>query len=192
MKVWRTLVFLLIGLSAVSAWAAEVAGVKVEEKSRISEAGPELVLNGAGIRTKVFFKVYVGALYLAERKTEAKAVLADAGPRRLAMYMLRDLSAHDLVSALNDGLNANHTEAELAPLAARIKDFTAIMTADREIKRGGVIFLDYIPGTGTRVTVNGVVKGAIPGEDFNRALLKIWLGDKPVDASLKKAMLGGG
>lgn len=191
MKVWRTLVFLLIGLSAISAWAAEVGGVKVEEKSRFAEAGPELLLNGAGIRTKVFFKVYVGALYLTEKKTDAKAVLADAGPKRVAMHMLRDLSAQDLVAALNDGLNANHTEAELAPLAARIKEFTAIMTADKDIRTGGVILLDYIPGTGTRMTVNGAVKGTIPGDDFYRALLKIWLGDKPVDAGLKKAMLGG-
>lgn len=191
MKVWRTLVFLLIGLSAISAWAVEVAGVKVEEKSRIAEAGPELLLNGAGIRTKVFFKVYVGALYLTEKKTDAKAVLTDPGPKRVAMHMLRDLSAQDLVSALNDGLNANHTEAELAPLSARIRDFTAIMTADKEIKTGEVIFLDYLPGTGTRMTVNSAVKGTIPGDDFYRALLKIWLGDKPVDASLKKAMLGG-
>ena len=54
-----------------------------------------------------------------------------------------------------------------------------------------MILLDYLPGAGTRVTVSGDDKGTIPGEEFNRALLRIWLGDQPADASLKKAMLGG-
>jgi len=58
-------------------------------------------------------------------------------------------------------------------------------------KSGDLILLDYLPGTGTRVTVRGEDKGTIPGEEFNRALLRIWLGNQPADASLKRAMLGG-
>ena len=43
----------------------------------------------------------------------------------------------------------------------------------------------------TVVSLNGAAKGTIPGEPFNRALTKIWLGDKPAQADVKKAMLGG-
>jgi long-chain acyl-CoA synthetase len=39
--------------------------------------------------------------------------------------------------------------------------------------------------------VNGAAKGTIPGDAFNVALTRIWLGDKPVQADLKKALLGG-
>lgn len=191
MKMWLTFAVLLWSQTGVSAGAVELAGVKLEETARLADTGPELVLNGAGIRTRAFFKVYVGALYLKEKKSEAAAVLADAGPKRVAIHMVRDISSESLASALNDGLTANHSEAELGLLQARIKDLLAILTADKDIKAGNVIFLDYLPGTGTRVTANGQAKGTIPGEDFNRALLKVWLGEKPADASLKKGMLGG-
>lgn len=191
MRIGLGLAFLVFSLTGASISAAELAGVKLEEKARLTDAGPELVLNGAGIRTRAFFKVYVGALYLKEKKTEAAAVLSDADPKRVAIHMVRDISSESLASALNDGLTANHSEAELAPLQARIKDLLAILTADKEIKTGNVIFLDYLPGAGTRITANGQQRSTLPGADFNRALLKVWLGDKPVDAGLKKGMLGG-
>ncbi len=60
----------------------------------------------------------------------------------------------------------------------------------KEVKEKDVITLDYVDG-GTKMAVNGVAKGTMPGEPFNRALTKIWLGEKPVQADLKKAMLGG-
>jgi hypothetical protein len=54
-----------------------------------------------------------------------------------------------------------------------------------------VVLLDYLPGTGTRITVNGQEKIVIKGEDFFQALLRIWIGRKPVDGRLRDAMLGG-
>jgi hypothetical protein len=60
------------------------------------------------------------------------------------------------------------------------------------LKKGGVVYLDYLPGTGTRVTVNGEVKITIKGEEFFQSLLRIWIGKKPVDGRLRDAMLGGG
>jgi hypothetical protein len=44
---------------------------------------------------------------------------------------------------------------------------------------------------GTVVTLNGEVKGkSIPGYDVYLALLRVWLGDYPTSAGLKKALLG--
>jgi long-chain acyl-CoA synthetase len=169
----------------------EIEGVKVPEQVKLGDTGPELVLNGAGLRTRAIFKVYVGALYLQQKKTAADAVLADTGARRVALHLLRDLSSEQLLSAFNDGLKSNHAPAELAKLDAQVKQLESIFAAVKEAKTGEVILLDYIPGSGTRVVVNRDAKGTIPGEDFNRALLRIWLGERPVDAALKKAMLGG-
>ena len=178
-------------LACAGVLAAEVAGVKLEDRVRIVPAGPELVLNGAGIRTRVFFKVYVGGLYLAEKKSAAADVLALAGPKRVSMTMLRDLTAQQLSEALAEGLRNNASAAEQEALKTRVDELLGIMNSLGEAKQGNVIQLDFLPGAGTRVTVNGQVRGKpIAGEDFYRALLRIWLGEKPADADLKKAMLG--
>ncbi len=67
---------LLVAFLAAPALAAEVAGVKVDERIKLESS--ELVLNGAGLRTKAFFKVYVAGLYLAAKKTSADDVLCPA------------------------------------------------------------------------------------------------------------------
>ena len=182
---------LAVWLVLPPARAAEIEGVKLADAVRLGDAAPELVLNGAGVRTRVFFKVYVGALYLQQKLSSADAVLADGGARRVAMHMLRELTAGQLFSALNDGLKNNHLPEELARLEPQVKQLEGIFDAVKAAKSGDVILLEYLPGAGTRVVVNGEVKGVIPGEDFSRALLRIWLGEHPADGALKKAMLGG-
>jgi long-chain acyl-CoA synthetase len=107
------------------------------------------------------------------------------------MHLLRDLSAEQLFAALSEGLRNNHAQDELAKLDPQVMQLEGIFKAVKAAKNGDVILLDYVPGAGTRVTVNAEVRGVIPGEEFNRALLRVWLGDQPADASLKKAMLGG-
>lgn len=173
------------------ALAAEIAGVTVQE--RVALGATELRLNGAGIRTRIVFKVYVGALYLPEKKSAAAEVLALKGAKRVSMTMLRDLTAHQLSDALQDGIRANHSEGELAALKERVDALAAVMNEIGRAKEKSVITLDFLPDSGTRITVDGAVRGKpIPGEDFYAALLRIWLGDKPVDADLKRAMLGQG
>ena len=168
---------------------AEVEGVKLADKVQVGAS--ELTLNGAGVRTRVFFKVYVGALYLPKKAAAPDAVLGEPGAKRVAMHMLRDLDAEQLLSAFNDGLKKNHAPGELAKLEPQVKQLDSIFAAAKAVKRGDVVLLDYLPGAGTRVTVRGEDRGTISGEAFNRALLRIWLGESPADASLKKAMLGG-
>ena len=173
------------------ALAAEVQGVRLEERVKLGAS--ELVLNGAGVRTRLIFKVYVGALYLPERKSGAAEVLAMKGPKRVSMTLLRELSAQQLIDALEDGIRANHSQTEIAALKERIDAFAAVMREIGSAKEKTVIALDFLPESGTRIAVDGAARGEpIPGEDFYAALLKIWLGGKPVDADLKKAMLGQG
>lgn len=183
MKRWLALM-LLLGALPVS--AIEVADVKVADK--ISLGSSELVLNGAGIRTRAIFKVYVGALYLTEKKSSAAEVLAQKGTKRVSLSLLRDLSAQQLNEAFENGIQANHSAAEVEALKPRIAELLSLFT---DGKKGDVILLDFLPESGTVVTLNAAVRGKpIPGEDFYRALLRIWLGDKPVDGDLKKGMLG--
>jgi len=181
---------LLLPLAGV---AAEVGGIKLDDRTRIDAGGPELVLNGAGVRTRFVVKVYVGGLYLTEKKTAAADAIALGGPKRVSITMLRDVGAQQFNEALVDGFRANNTAADMEKLKAPLDELGAIMNALGEAKKGNVITLDFVPGTGTRVLVDGAAKGKpIAGDEFYRGLLRIWLGDKPVDSDLKKGMLGQG
>jgi Chalcone isomerase-like len=168
--------------------AIEVSGTNIPDKATVE--GSELQLNGAGMRSKFMFKVYVASLYTTAKKTTAEEVLSDAGAKRMQLNIRRELSAEQLLEALHEGVKANNTAAELAPLEARLKEFDGIMTSVGKASPGNIITLDYIPGKGTRIQLDGQTKGNIAGEDFNKALLKIWLGPEAVQASLKKALLG--
>lgn len=184
----------LFGVVAVPvAGAAEVEGIKLDDRIYLTQGSPELVLNGAGVRRKFLLaKVYVTALYLTQKKTSSDAVLSDPGPKRVAMHILQDeITAEQFVAALHDGLATNNQPPELAPLERRIRELAVMMQQIGKINQGGTVLLDYLPGIGTRITVNGVTRLTIPGEDFNRALLRIWLGDRPVDGRLKQTLLGG-
>ena len=184
--VMKQLLAVTLLLLALPASALEVAGVNVADKTKVGAS--ELVLNGAGIRTRVVFKVYVGALYLTEKTSAAAEALAQKGAKRVTLTMLRDLSAQQLDEAFENGIQANHSAAEVEALKPRIAELLSLFT---DAKKGDVILLDFQPESGTAVNVNGQAKGKpIPGEDFYRALLRIWLGDKPVDGDLKKGMLG--
>ena len=187
----RLFVAVLLSSMLAASQAAEVAGVKLEDKLRLAPGGPELVLNGAGIRTRVFFKVYVAGLYLAEKKGATNDVLALPGPKRVSMTLLRDLGAQQLSEALVEGIRNNSSAAEQEALKGRIDELVAVMNAIGEARTGDRIQLDFLPDSGTRVVLNGEPRGKpIPGEDFYRALLRIWLGDKPVDGDLKQGLLG--
>lgn len=180
------LLFVLGGVQA-----AEVAGVKLDETLQFQPAGPALVLNGAGIRTKLIFKVYVAALYLTRKTSQAAGVISLPGPKRVSMTLLRDVSAQQLSDGLVEGIRNNATATEQTAIKERLEQLVAIMVARGEAKEGDRISLDFVPASGTRVVFNGSALGSpIPGEDFYRALLKIWLGDDPVDGDLKKGMLG--
>ncbi|MFO1362517.1 MAG: chalcone isomerase family protein [Burkholderiales bacterium] len=189
----RIAALVLAALLPLCGLAAEVAGVKLADKVRIDAAGPDLVLNGAGVRTRFVVKVYVAGLYLAERKAAAADAIALGGPKRVSITMMRDVGAQQFNDALVEGFRANNSAADVATLKGPLDELSAIMSALGEAKKGSVIALDFVPGSGTRVLVNGATQGKpIAGDEFYRALLRIWLGDRPVDGDLKKGLLGQG
>ena len=166
----------------------EVAGVKVPENISIDESGTQLVLNGAGIRKKFFIKIYVGSLYLPTKQNKVDAILAETGSKRITMHFLyKELSAEKLVNGWNEGFTGNNSAEVVKSLQDRINRFNKLF---RTVKKGDVIRLDYLPEKGTQVLINDKLMGTVEGNDFNQAILKIWLGKKPADDGLKKAWLG--
>ena len=179
----------LLLLFPMLAGAAEVEGVKLEDKTRVGNA--DLTLNGAGLRKRLFFKVYVMGLYVPQKSSNAAQLVDQAGAKRVTIRMLRDVSADAFNEALAEGIRANHSDAEVKGLEPRLKELGAVIAQVGEAKKGMAIDLDWT-GAETQVVVNGKPTGKpIAGADFYKALLKIWLGDKPVQDDLKKALLGG-
>ncbi len=168
-------------------WAKDIAGVEVEE-SVVNSGGTTLQLNGAGIRKKVFFKIYIAELYLENPATEASQVIADDGAKRIVMHFLYDEVGKDkIVESWNEGFAANNDSATLDSLRTEIEAFNLMF--DEDMTTNDVIVFDYIPGTGTQVKIKENIKGVLEGKGFNDALLSIWLGEEPVTSDLKKALL---
>lgn len=180
---------LVVAGVAANAQSVEVEGVKLNSTVQLGSA--PLQLNGVGLRVKVFFKVYVAGLYVPQKSTDAAVLLAQKGPRRVSLTMLRQVDADTFVNALVDGLRDNHSAAQFAAMKPQIDALSANLKAAGEAKKGDQIDLDFLPESGLRVTVNGRVQGAsIVGDEFFASVLRIWLGEKPADVGLKKGWLG--
>lgn len=172
------------------AMAATVAGLTYKDSVKV--AGKDLQLNGLGVRTKFFVKVYGAGLYLPAKKTTVEEVLKTDGPRRIQLQIMRDISGDDFGGAFMTGLNANLTKDEKSKIVAQISQFGQIFAMMPGLKKGDVLDLDWVPGTGTIAGFNGKPIGEVmPDIQFHNAVLKIWLGNKPVDAALKPLLLGG-
>jgi nitrous oxide reductase accessory protein NosL len=169
--------------------AAEVSGVKFDDTAKV--AGKDLVLNGVGMRTKFIIKVYAAGLYLTEKKNSVADILKLEGPRRLTLVMVRDISSDDFGQAFMTGINNNVGDAEKARYVSQISKFGEMFGAIPGLKKGDVLHLDWIPGSGTVTELNGKKIGeVVPDLGYYNAVLRIWIGDKPADSSLKPALLG--
>jgi len=171
-------------LAAVAAPAAEVAGVKVPDTETVD--GKALKLNGAGVRKKAIFKVYVAGLYVETPSKDAAALLASNQAKSMHLWMLRDVKGSSVSGAIADGFELN-SKAALPQLQPRL-DKLATMIPD--VKEGEQIVLTWVPDKGTVVNVRGTDVGTIEGRDFADALFAVWLGPSPIQDDLKKALLG--
>lgn len=182
----RILLFLLAMACGSAAGAATLAGVTVPDTAQVADT--PLVLNGVGLRTYSIFgvKIYVGALYLPQKSEDAAAVMAHAGPDRILMHMIHAVDRDDFADAWHDDFKNNNPQTYDA-LKDKIEQFIAYFG---DSKQGDEIGMDYVPGTGTQISWNGSFRGNIPGEDFHRALLRVFFGSKPPTQKLQDGMLG--
>jgi len=188
----KELLFCLTFAFASMAQAVEIAGVKVDESVQSQASNTTLKLNGAGIRYKIFFKVYVAALYLPETKNTTDGIFALPGQKRINLTMLRELSSDTLGQAFMDGVKRNTDKVERAKLTDQFIKFGQLFSTVPELKKGDLIAMEWVPNVGTNMFINGKKIGdTFPDIAFFNAILRIWLGDNPVDVSLKNQLLGG-
>lgn len=186
----RKLILSTIMAAALPAWAAvDIKGAKFNDTYQL--ANQPLQLNGAGVRVKVIVDVYAAGLYVARKEHSASALLNQTGPKSMQIVLLRDLTGEDFADAMIKGFKKNNSDNEIARFQAKLDEIRSQMMAFGQVKKGTTIRIDNTPGAGTRVLVDGVQKGTeIAGDDFYAALLRIWLGNSPVDSDLKDALLG--
>ncbi len=175
--------------AAAPVYAAEIAGVKFDDSAALG--GKTLVLNGVGLRSILFFKAYVAGLYVPEKSSAPAALFAQKGPRRISLKMLMELSSERMTKAFIEGIEKNHSEAQLAAMKPQIEQLSATMAAIGTANKGDTVDLDLVDGA-TRISLNGQAKGQpIPGDDFFVAVMRIYVGEHPADRDLKEGLLGG-
>jgi len=180
----------LLVLSALSPTSShaqvEIAGVTVP--ATVDAGGQSLVLNGAALRKKAVFKVYVAGLYLPAKNSDADAIFAVDGPRELRMEFVRDVGKDKMCEAWDESLKNNTPDAD-AQLQGEFKELCGWM---QDLKKGDVMSFTYLPASGTAVAIAGQTKGSIAGKPFADALFKSWIGPKPGPGEgFKRDLLGG-
>ena len=176
---------------AGSAWsqAVTVADVKYEPTQTLGDSTVQL--NGAGVRYKAVFKVYTAGLYLEKKASTPQEVASQRGPKRLSITMLREIDSTELGKLFSRGMEDNMDRAAFSRIVPGVLRMSQIFSDHKKLQAGDQFMIDWIPGTGTVITVKGKVQGEPFKEpEFFNALLGIWLGNLPADFKLKDALLG--
>jgi hypothetical protein len=195
MKWFRRLLLLAAALgfagSAGLAIAADtiLSGVKFEEQ--IDLRGTRVQLNGAGIRYKGPFKVYAAGLYTARKAGTPEELLALPGPKRMSITMLREIDSGELGKLFSRGMEDNMDKASFSKLIPGVMRMSQLFTDCKKLNAGDTFTVDWVPGTGTVISVKCAGNTEPFKEpEFYNALLRIWLGPNPADWKLKDALLG--
>ncbi len=162
--------------------AATLADVTLPDT--VTVGSRTLVLNGLGLRTKMFFKIYVGGLYLEKKSGDATAILqSDTTKRVVLQFVYGEVTRDQMVESFTDGFKTNAPGAD----RAQVDQFLGALET---MKKGEQLVATYVPGAGTTLSIRGKDKLTIAGLPFAQALFSVWLGPKPPTSDLKSGMLG--
>ena len=179
---------LLVSISALAA-PVEISGIKLEDS--IDLRGTPIQLNGAGIRYKAIFKVYVAGLYLGKKAATSQEAYAAQGPKRLSITLLRDIDSDTLNKSMTEGFENNTPADEVARFTPGLVRIRQALTDQKKLQTGDNFTIDWIPDTGTILSIKGVQQGEpMKGNDLFNALIRLWLGPRPADTKLKETLLG--
>ena len=186
MKQLYSILFVVMLMLPTHGLTMEIEGVTIPESVQLENRN--LNLNGAGIRTKLFFDIYIGALYLEQKSSDAKEIINSNGTKRIVMHFLYDeVSREKLINGWNEGFEKNQSKEQMGLLRERLDQFNALFATAYKDNR---IIFDLLSDGLSKVQINGTDTGQIAGADFQQALLAVWLGKKPADKGLKQSLLG--
>ncbi|MGH6637115.1 MAG: chalcone isomerase family protein, partial [Polaromonas sp.] len=146
----------MLALSALAA-PVEISGIKLEDP--VDVHGTKLQLNGAGIRYKAVFKVYVAGLYLGKKAATPEEVYAATGPKRISITLLREIDSNELGKSFTKAFEENTPKGEMVKLIPGLIRMGQIFADQKKLLPGENFTIDWIPGTGTLITVKGKPQG---------------------------------
>ncbi len=189
LKLLRGLAMALVGVVAFSAQAAvELEGVQLDDTATV--AGTRLVLNGAGVRKRGYFKTDVTALYLPERRNSADAVYKTNGVRRLVLVLLRDIPSATISRYFVGDFKQVATDAEFKQVINEVGQMGQIYGNLSRVSKGDVVVIDWIPGSGMNATINGKSMGSpIKSDLFFEIYMRMYLSPSVPD-EFRNALLG--
>lgn len=163
-----------------------IEGVTVEKN--ITVAGQKLDLNGAGLREKLWYDLYVGALYVTAKSDDGKALVNADQAMAITLDITDEVVTQEkMKTSVEDGFGDSCTSKERKAIQSEINQFIGFFS--EAIVKGDHFEIAYIPGQGTLVSKNSKYIGTIKGFKFKKGLFGIWLGNDPVDEDLKEGML---
>lgn len=188
--------FLALAIGLMVQWrfavAKEVAGVVLPDKAQLEGGSADLSLLGAGVFRFFFMRYYVCGLYTAQGLSDVASILAGDAPRRVYLVALQRITSFEFFWGLDKGLADNAVDSDAAALRAPLEQIRAIIRSIGAIAKGARVSIDYAPGIGTSILLDDRPRGApIAGKLLSDALMKVWIGERPLDASLKEALLNG-
>jgi Chalcone isomerase-like len=181
----------VLGICSSGAFAAtqEISGVKVDDSTEVR--GTKLALNGAGVRYKGPFKVYVAGLYTGKKAATLDELVNQPGPKRMQITMVRDIEANEFGKLLTRGMEDNTSKAEMSKLVPGLLKMSALFSEHKKLVAGDSFSIDWVPGVGATVNIKGKAQvDPFKEPEFYKALMGIWLGPVPADFKLKDALLG--
>lgn len=183
---------LFLSIIVVPSWAQSAESAELAIHPRAMEvAGQTLQRNGAGIRYKAIFKVYSAALYVEKPAASLEEIGKLQGPKRVTVSMLRNINASELGKLFAHGMEDNMDKQQFSKLIPGVMRMSEVFSRHKELKAGDKFTLDWLPGKGMLLSINGTPEPAeFPEPEFYQAMLGIWLGPKPADSRLKQALLG--
>jgi len=151
------------------AHAGELAGVTMPDTDTLG--GQPLVLNGMALREKFFLDIYVGGLYLPAKSADGASVIAQDVPKKLHMsFIYSEVPAEKTVDAYRE---VWEIDPAYPAQKAQADQFCSWITT---LVAGQTMTIQYEPGTGTTLLVDGAAKGTIPGVEFMKLIFGNYVG----------------
>ncbi|HET9599157.1 MAG TPA: chalcone isomerase family protein [Anaeromyxobacteraceae bacterium] len=177
----------LAAVLALPAEARDVSGVGLADE--VTVEGRTLVLNGAGLRRKLIWDVYVCGLWLEHPSHDAGAILQDDAAWLVELHFVRDVDHEKILDGFREAFERN-SPGQAERLRPGLVQFHDEVMSKLTVHRGERIAIAYVPGVGSRLTVPDGRSSIYPGKDFADALLRTWIGERPSDRGLENALLG--
>jgi hypothetical protein len=181
---------ILLLMLPLSSLALTIDGYDIPQIIPATSEHAELRLNGASMR--ILYGVvdtYIGKLYVENPVTDEKAlVAADEYKRMVFQVVMKRISGRRMAKAMYDALQINLSPEKASQLEQRLQLMVEMF--EGSLKKGQEGYIEWVPEQGSRIVINGEVKGILPGKDLNDAILNIWIGENPVGSTFKRQVLG--